>query len=1485
MMRVDGLTYLGLQLVSMKMKIPVHLGAMVTMPSITQSMHFGSIKCGLCKVVTIQLQNHQQVPCKWALSKPEKPKMDKHAPLHVKQRIWQEYQNTPQIFKMLPTAGVLQPGEKANVQVKFSPTEEKMYSQRLVLCIAHSTQRVTILAQGQGKEPRLEFSSSLLKLGPVLPHSAGGEAEVVVRNPCAFPIEFYCLEFDQQYLEEEKILQMMEGYDSENVLLLPPRDPGEKLPPELLEYYEEQRGAQEESSRLEEEPSTEGAERESSAGVGKPEVSPVSRAVARHMGIDLSLEGQAALNCRGIAIIVHGAPLTGKTGTSVTLAKHYGAACLSIDAVVLEAVSSGSSEASLQARELCDRAAEEQTQSPDDGLPVSCVLPDELLVDILSERLQLSDCHRGVVFDGLETLYSHSLSSALQALLKAFNNRQYIYLVDLNQDYRALKAREQAQMDEEERLRKESLKRDLAWMQEMDQEEYDALSKEERERSDLWCLEERRKRKRRKQDKWAPKEEKKMQKVKQEKKREEGERRKKSHVGGKQHKEHPETHPRAVTHNHEDDKNAKVDISPTPVPEQLEEEQVSEAEKLLQLRFHQYKQSQAAVAQILLYWDHVQGQVVQDVTAKETHPEAQEVAVRPEKRVRRKNKEKERLEQEKFELMLSPAPSQTVAMDEEELLEGRGEVGVPHISLQVSGREHPSGAEILHGEQLPCLNEVLDGMGLGPSGPPIPPPTIFSVVPYPKTRRPPSSQESLGHFTLIAPRAEDAVEDGKDTEPDLDTLTTIKEDLVMPTKARGKKEKLETEGWESQKDKSRGPGGKKGIGSSGPLPPVTESQQDKRKWLTHYRWVAPPNGEVSLKVCFTSSKPGQFEQTYNFELMGTRRCYQLNCRGVCAFPAISKDPKVVLSQCKKALNEDYTLNKTYIRRSGVFQFGPLFYGKTRDRYKEKKYTENMEKLIVYNISPLDAEVVFCFQKATSFLLDPPTMTLRPDEKQELTVWAYPTSPGLFEDSVVCCVKDNPDPVLFRVSCHGARPELDLDCTQLKFKTPLHRKVTKSLSLRNRTLLPGAWRLSDLEILGGEVTVSQDQGIIQPQAEISLQMHFRAKRPLNLKRIIRLEVSDVEKTLGVLHSENIQVSLEAYDVSLDLSLSKGAADGLDFGTIKVSDEVVLSVHLKNKGRYEIAFKFLLEATQPGMPNLSPLFTITPSEGSLNPNDRATVVHIAFRSSREVCIQDQPILNCQVIDPNITEGGETIASIPVKISVQSLFTKYCIVPANDLNFGAIVCGTGTRRTFTIENKGKLGFRYNIFSMPRDEPQQTQSKGSVAAKQTRVSCSGKPVSVHKLGPSESMQREKDISAQACPAPGPPQATVTVGVFTVSPGFGRLAHDAQQVITVECLANQEGKYEEFLGIDISDRDPRDQPNGISYRLEAEGCLTGANVNDVASIIEEPPVTTVASSKVSQRTTRGSTSKTSSCSTTSRCASKPGRASKSSATAKCPAT
>ena len=63
---------------------------------------------------------------------------------------------------------------------------------------------------------------------------------------------------------------------------------------------------------------------------------------------------------------------------------------------------------------------------------------------------------------------------------------------------------------------------------------------------------------------------------------------------------------------------------------------------------------------------------------------------------------------------------------------------------------------------------------------------------------------------------------------------------------------------------------------------------------------------------------------------------------------------------------------------------------------------------------------------------------------------------------------------------------------------------------------------------------------------------------------------------------------------------------------------------------------------------------------------------------------------------------------------------------------------------------------------------------------------------------------------------------MFMVYPGSGSIPPVDQQVITVDCYAKGLGTCKEHLSIDISDRDPKDNPVGIPYTLFAESCLPG---------------------------------------------------------------
>ncbi|XP_034542457.1 hydrocephalus-inducing protein homolog isoform X2 [Notolabrus celidotus] len=1531
--------------------VHVRLCAVVTLPTITAStdtLHFDTLQCGMCQMKAIQLFNHESVSCCWSMAEEVKPfkKVDKFLPLYQRKKVLQEQRPPPVVFEMIPSSGMLSPGEQVNVQIKFSPAEEQVYNRQLVVHVAESNQQVFIKAQGQAEEPQLEFCPSLLELESCLPLSTESEAEVIVKNPCSFPVEFYSLEFDMQYLEEEKILRLMHGYDENNTLLLPPRAPGESLPIELLDFYKgycsqlkddaepeadpdetmtrtgeiqeedgwsEQNNAQLSGSKEEEigmfvkpaELFISEMTKEGSCGrLEQIQMTPVSRAIARHMCVDLSPEGLAARNCRGIAIIVYGAPLTDKSSTAAALAHHYRGASLSVDAVVTDALMNGTSPVSLSARQLYDSAAAEyaerkaeeaaqavETSDPDpkstpashDGKltedscgrnyskdpqktetlhlalclggdeTLSSLLPEQLLVDILAERFQLSDCYRGIVIEGLNSLYTQSAASTVQVVLKALNNRKHIYVVNLSDSYAALKERERAQRETEEALQREKSVREERWLQELDEEEYEALPEKEKERIDQQQREKLKQPKLRElnrikmeQEERRLKEE--MQRLREEELKKKNKKagkkdskevfRKKSLLEGRKSTDTPNGHRMSSCHNSKEslvDPREQQSLNEvhhikegedlgkqTVETKELHTESPKHTDKLvkeksyvdeLQSLFTVYEQSQEQVEYTLQHWDRTQGLLLVPVS-DETIPDKHTPVGKRSKRANSKT--------------MSPMPAMAEAEKTEDGVSLQDMI--PHIVLNVTGKDYPCATELLKDNTLPPLVEVLNDLGLGPSGPPIPPPTTFSLVPFPKNREQPSSRLTSDCFTfLVPPGLDEQSEEKKDSEEDV----LAKEETAGSTKIRGKgsiKESSATKdkdkkGRESQRSKRRTSAKTKAKATPSPLLHVsstsecTEQDQHQRNLeqkrsqrQTRFRWVVPANSEVVLKIWFYSESLGKFEQIFNFELLGIQRNYQLICRGICTYPSICKDYKTLFASSQKVQQTEEVLQKAFVIKPRYFEFGPLLCGKTRDRYKEKRYPENTERLMIHNNSVLEAEVQFSFQhdtQATTFLLDPPAMTLKPEQKQELTVWAYPTKVGQIKDNIVCNIKDNPEPVIISLSCWGVRPELELEHKDLHFDRILtHRRDSRSLTMHNKTALPVYWRLQGVEELGDQFAVPQDQGVMSPNSSFSLSLHFRARKPVLIKKILRLEVSDVEKIVGILQTENIQVSAEAYDITLDIS-----PDGcLNFGTIKVFEESKLCLRLKNKGKYEIAYKFTFQQTDPAQPNLDSMFTVSPQSGTLLPHEKPTAVQIVCRPTTEILLKEQPILPCQVIEPNIGKGE--IITIIAKVSVRALFSRCKITPACDMNFGPVVYGCKKSQSFTIENSGAFETRFTISRMATDASPPGRP-GGLARAMLQDSHSGKPSGASQRGMS------------------PTQSRLTMGVFSVSPCTAILQPGSQQVVTVDCPADQLGNWNQFLYVDISDRDHSDQPEGIQYRLMAEVCMPGIAL-DPASIFEE---------------------------------------------------
>lgn len=277
------------------------------------------------------------------------------------------------------------------------------------------------------------------------------------------------------------------------------------------------------------------------------EVSPATAAIARYIGIDLSPEAAEAEKKRGVAIVIHGPPSSGRTTQAKSLGETYSAPVLVLDDIITAAISSASTPAGCKAREHCIKEVENKAANelaevtsnlsavskkqinakekdkdkekepeipglPEPAVPFSVqtldntqyavpegtlmptVLPEDLVLEILTDRLQHTDCYKGVIFDGIESYFTSSTLVSTALLLRSFSNRVHIYFVNLQIECDDIQERLKAIEEEKERQalelkqqleeKEEEERKKIEELLQMEEDEYEALSAEEQTKID-----------------------------------------------------------------------------------------------------------------------------------------------------------------------------------------------------------------------------------------------------------------------------------------------------------------------------------------------------------------------------------------------------------------------------------------------------------------------------------------------------------------------------------------------------------------------------------------------------------------------------------------------------------------------------------------------------------------------------------------------------------------------------------------------------------------------------------------------------------------------------------------------------------------------------------------------------------------------------------------------------------------------------------------
>ncbi|TPX54724.1 hypothetical protein PhCBS80983_g05802 [Powellomyces hirtus] len=1439
--------------------IGIRLRASITVPDMTLStdgIDFGEVLCGARKTVTIRSQNPNSTACEWSIITGPPAASASKKTTDKKKNHYHKLKE----FEFFPSSGTLAPNEKCLMEISFTPSDDKIYDETVSIKINMNSNHVILRVRGRGIQPRIEFEPEQLTLGPVLPAFEGVARRFIAHNPTDYPVEMYSVEFDKQYLEEEAVLRRLDGYTN-GVTYIPTRELGAGLPESVIE-------AAAQKMKLEKIGRDSAPADGPALGVGDlldPSVPVVPvPSTLYEQPVPTAAEEQA------ISIILHGPPYSGRRSQARRISKTYSFAYIHIDEAIdahakseqhgahpdnglIKILEPGQTHGT--AMGVANRGLQSQGQNqadPEeshghtstghahqdneqsghgeyhDAFDSQTSLPEETLIEILKTRTQMEDCVRGIVVDGLESKYGNT-TVILRALLRALpeKGRRPLFF-NLTAD--ALHIRDREANSQRLRVEKDA---DLVPVQEVTEQEYDAMSEIEKDKYDKMISKHRRLLKeqlnRKKQERRLWEEELAV-RLNERKAEEERTRAKK--------KGRPQLNTRLPT-SEKIEKSApspmirsdmnrlrgsSVSVAPAEIlktgamspklvkrhaldrPEKGSDRARSEAGELmdrervddLSSRFTlaaeggELFQNESTYRRVDNYSSTLEGIVALLREGDKTPANRMQGGAPP--------ADKKAPKGSKINAATADAGSLSVG-GTSEVENHVPEEGSNRYLIEINANLDEETVFRAMAEHIPPVKLTEDGGDVNDG---IPAPYIEQMIQYPAERPEPPPQ--LKNFSLSTPvlvhEADDELPTGEGSVPGT-AATSAAAGIsgVAPTKNESpRRSRIVTK-----------PEDPKGV--------VEVDDEAERDDTKRSRWIIQPHERKELVVRFASQEVGRFDQTLNFELVGARGRYAVQCVGHCQYTAIVADPKKVFSKCRRTKDDKIIVHGEFIISTGTFDFGPLLNSKPREKYQEK-FPENRAQLNIINAGQQEAKITFSLRtdvKGDVYFFEPPAMDLAAGQSDVLSVWAYPKAANHYEDTIVVCVKDNPEPVCWKLSCIGVKPEVEVDKKAISFdKLLLGKTERRELKLKNNNLLPVAWKLAGADLLGDEFQINVVEGILDPAQECVVTADFKANKPAVIKKAIKLEVSDVDKIGGVVQEVPILVTAEAYDIAVDLHFPKGY-EGLDFGVIKVYEEGKQICTLRNKGKYEVGYRFVFDTKEQ-----SELFTVSPQQGVIQPSEKPYQVQLVFKSSRELTIKDSIACKCQFFEPATTE---VTAVIPVKLSARAVFSKFSILPVRDLNFGALVHGTKATRQFIIENLGEFDFRYSIYKLVA-AVMETKAVGKTRAN-SRASRAGGRTSPP---PASKVVNKREI-------PTKQGDTLNFGAFTVSPTSGFVAAGQKQPIVVEFHSDTPGSFDEIAAVDITDRSLSENPDALEYRLIGESCIPGINTSDFTSIFEEHAV------------------------------------------------
>jgi len=413
-------------------KVNLEVIANITIPEIvfgSENLDFQKVIIGQKKTIFVRFENNKEVTVDWNLS--------------TRADLTSGNDKDGNKFSLVPSSGIIKPGQKQMIEVTFIPTSEKAYSHKFTINIRDNPRVTVINVKGVGTSVNLEFIPEKLAIGPSFPYDNKTIARLDIKNPSEYDTELYSLNFDNTYIQEEEMLRAYEDFITQESFTVPVRQPNTPFWEKIKHSFEVKQKRAEYSRKMKElnaQPQVDQAVKDAL----QKEIDDFN---AANQPVEEVIYPPRVKDELKHHLIVYGPPGCGKSQLVKFLSTTHQRGVINMNELLewnrqnKTAVAEKANEFLEEKRKAFEVALTEYEKNKkkkkkgEEDIPPNPeeyeFLPEDILVPLLEERLKSPDCNAGVIFDNLANKLYPTELDGLKAILKALP-AQHIQFINLH---------------------------------------------------------------------------------------------------------------------------------------------------------------------------------------------------------------------------------------------------------------------------------------------------------------------------------------------------------------------------------------------------------------------------------------------------------------------------------------------------------------------------------------------------------------------------------------------------------------------------------------------------------------------------------------------------------------------------------------------------------------------------------------------------------------------------------------------------------------------------------------------------------------------------------------------------------------------------------------------------------------------------------------------------------------------------------------------